>query len=111
MAAKTLALPAPLALAKTDWPKNAVAKTAMTAAGGSIMRAAKTIKTIAALREFWSGLQIYCTRNVAELNGITGGETAAAAAPAKPRGRPAAAAAGGETPPKRPHRKTAGVSA
>ena len=79
-------------------PKNAIAKAAVGLVYNFVGRTIKPLKTLIALREFWIGLQAWCTRNVAEIDGLaagTGGTTAA---------KPATAV-------KRPHRKTAGATA
>ena len=71
---------APLALGKRDMPKNAVASAALTGTINGIATQAP-FKSKAIAVEYWEGLGAYCSRNIAELNGLGGTATKAAATP------------------------------
>jgi len=71
----------PLALGKRDMPKNAVASVALTGTINGIATQAP-FKSKAVAIEYWESLGAYCSRNIAELNGV-GGTTAAKAATPK----------------------------
>jgi len=68
----------PLALGKRDMPKNAVASGALTGTI-NVIGTQPPFKSKAIAVEYWEGLGAYCSRNIAELNGL--GTTAKAATP------------------------------
>ena len=78
----------PLALGKRDMPKNAVASGALTGTI-NVIGTQPPFKSKAIAVEYWEGLGAYCSRNIAELNGVGG--TAAKAATPKVKGKVAKA--------------------
>ena len=82
----------PLALGKRDMPQNAAASGALTVTINGIATQAP-FKSKAVAVEYWESLAAYCSRNIAELNGV-GGTTAAKAAAPKVKGKVAKAGGG-----------------
>ena len=78
----------PLALGKRDMPQNAAASGALTGTINGIATQAP-FKSKAVAIEYWESHAAYCSRNIAELNGVGG--TAAKAATPKVKGKVAKA--------------------
>ena len=73
-------------------PQNAAASGALTGTINGIATQAP-FKSKAVAIEYWESLAAYCSRNIAELNGV-GGTTAAKAAAPKVKGKVAKAGGG-----------------
>ena len=88
-----MAIFTPLALGKRDMPKNSVASGALTGTINAIGTQAP-FKSKAAAVEYWEALVAFCSRNIAELNGV-GAKAAKSPAGGTPKGRPKTAKTSG----------------